>query len=304
MVGDDTQVHVSLRGTFSYDWLPLADTILSYDQVCRVSCEFSPIPPASYILQIKQEGYNDFEHIFHLSANETHQVRYEPKEQVPVESVHMPVRDSQDDRILLEEDIQKQWGKQYRLLGRDLSGRVWIVAEHADTTQIGIYMHNTFIPRQTLSLHFSHIFLDALGGAIIGVRDQRDVMLFSLDMQEILQAPFSGAILGASFQHTWHILSDRGEYDFYDGAWQENERFSSWHDISTRWRIGYISKDDTLRLERSNYRASDGGVLILLDRKTGKIREILRNASIERIFSHDGRAVIFDGTEYFTPKLP
>ncbi len=48
-----------------------------------------------------------------------------------------------------------------------------------------------------------------------------------------------------------------------------NTRFTDWLDISDRVRIGYISADDTKKLQLSNMNLGQS-VLILLDRYTGQ----------------------------------
>lgn len=54
-----------------------------------------------------------------------------------------------------------------------------------------------------------------------------------------------------------------------------NPRFTDYIDITDRYRIGYISKDDTEKLELSNFPTNES-VFIRVDRDTGRSKVIAR----------------------------
>lgn len=68
--GSGVTAEVSLRGTFSHSWLPLADRALSFSQRCESVCTFDTIPPATYSLRIVAEGFAEVTDTIALQSGE------------------------------------------------------------------------------------------------------------------------------------------------------------------------------------------------------------------------------------------
>ncbi len=56
-IAQETPVTITLEGTLEYDYLPLADSVLRFDQTCLMYCETGPIAPALYRVTISGSGY-------------------------------------------------------------------------------------------------------------------------------------------------------------------------------------------------------------------------------------------------------
>lgn len=65
------------------------------------------------------------------------------------------------------------------------------------------------------------------------------------------------------------VTTEHGSYSYSDGVWLENPRFTSFIDLDTTTRLGYIDKTDTDKRLLSNISTKES-LLFLIDRTTGK----------------------------------
>jgi hypothetical protein len=65
--------------------------------------------------------------------------------------------------------------------------------------------------------------------------------------------PFRETILLVSYETTWKVLTTSGAYELRFDTWQKNPRFTDIIDISDRYRIGYISREDEGKLTLQNF---------------------------------------------------
>ena len=114
---------VSLSGNFSNAFLPLADTLLQFDEVCHESCVFPSIPAASYQIILTSTGMTTVRDEFSLKSGEkiTKTYTLEPNVELslPQNLLSLP---TEDDLILLETDLRRDLGDGYGLIGVDFSG--------------------------------------------------------------------------------------------------------------------------------------------------------------------------------------
>lgn len=121
-------------------------------------------------------------------------IEYQPKRKINLETIRLPHIKTVDDITLFEQDIQKEFGQNYEVLGIDLQGRRWVAEKRSDGTMIGMYISNRIAPVKHIALDFETLVLDIFGETIIGVRGDQ-VLLLSLDMDTILETSFSGQIV-------------------------------------------------------------------------------------------------------------
>ena len=124
---------VSLRGTFSNAFLPLADTLLQFDEVCHESCVFPSIPAASYQIILTSTGMTTVRDEFSLKSGEkiTKTYTLEPNVELLLPQ-NLPSLPTEDDLILLETDLRRDLGDGYGLIGVDFSGKKWTLRKTSE----------------------------------------------------------------------------------------------------------------------------------------------------------------------------
>lgn len=91
------------------------------------------------------------------------------------------------------------------------------------------------------------------------------------------------------------VRTETGVLSQVDENWIENPRFTDYIDLNARYRIGYIAKTDTEKLELSNYPKGES-VLIRVDREIGTSSVIARGLSITAFAQLDGVFSYIDDT--------
>ena len=303
--GSGITAQVELRGTFSASFLPLADKMLSYTQTCESVCTFSPIPPALYTVHITSEGMMPTEAVFSLKTNEKQHHQFILNRALALTPITPPSRLSPDEIILLQDTIQEK-NPGVTVIGGDFSGRIWAYRTMGQGVQIGsINSDDSFIPLKNFPSYFSHIELDPYGRSLVAYRDAQHALLMTLDFAEILETMLPQPIKNAYFSQQWHITTIGGGYDFLNGSWQKNPRFTDWYDYDGRWRVGYIDKGDTEKLAISNYTPDAGSQLLMIDRTNGEVYSLAEKMDIANIFSFSGNIVVQDTRGgYYSFDLP
>ena len=98
---------VRLSGTFSYSWLPLADTILNFSKKCDTECRFENIPAANYTLTIESENYLPMNDNFSLQNGENLQKMYRLTRTTDLEKTEVPTPLTRDEKILRNADFSQ-----------------------------------------------------------------------------------------------------------------------------------------------------------------------------------------------------
>ncbi len=96
---------VSLKWTFGYSFLPLADKALSFSKECTSSCLIGPIVPARYQLTITKDGYIETHEELSLRSWEKKEFSYLPKKDfvfTPLSGDNSPLTSWEDERIQKE----------------------------------------------------------------------------------------------------------------------------------------------------------------------------------------------------------
>jgi hypothetical protein len=77
----------------------------------------------------------------------------------------------------------------------------------------------------------------------------------------------------------WKVRTEKSVYE-YTGVWKKNLRFSDYIDIDSRYRIGYISRQEREKLALQNLPLEES-YLILLDRKNARTTILTKGKDIQ-----------------------
>lgn len=67
-IAQESPMTIMFEGTLEYDYLPLADSILRFEQTCLIYCETGPIAPVLYRVTISGSGHETIRETYRLSV--------------------------------------------------------------------------------------------------------------------------------------------------------------------------------------------------------------------------------------------
>ena len=124
-------------------------------------------------------------------------------------------------------------------------------------------------------------------------------------MENTLDATFENPIKYAFFaEGNFYIATEEKTFSSKNNLWKENFRFSHFIDLDDTWRAGFIDSDNLEALKLGNYDENLGSVLLLLNRKNGKIYEVARGLEIMLFFIFDGKIIFQTKSEFYEVKIP
>ena len=267
---------VELEGTLSYTYFPLLDTAFSYRSICTKSCIFSPIPPLRYTVRISSSGSEDLWDDVSLTTGES---RKYPVYLAPACTFTSVASFALSD--IPEWSIGKNQNGDLISLRTDISG--WMSLYNSKKE--GSFFQSAFAIQSAR--------LDASRNYVILRSPNEDQYIVSLDEKRNTIFPLREEIDMISFEEVWKVRTKSDLYEYLWSTWQKNPRFTDYIDISSRYRIGYIDRSDTVKLSLGNLPLWES-LFILLDRTSTDARIIKRWKNIRGFLFYRGAPSILD----------
>ncbi len=279
----DTKFNVELHGTFSYKYLPLADTFLSYNEECITSCTLWPLPPALYKITISSSGNVRQESEWVLASNEEKKVEYRILKDITI----LPIEAS-------SENITQNIPSMYTFLTA-IWERKLVVSQKESWSSLGFLISDVYRPIMELSRDEKDIGIDGSSQFII-LQKSALTHILSTDFVSEVDFPLQyGIPKYVTFQEgIWKVQAPSWLYERdSSGKWEKNMRFSDYIDITPDHRLGYISASDTQLLTLNNL-PSWNGVFVILDRVSWESYIVRDSFDIRWFFYESGIPMFHD----------
>ncbi len=276
-IAQEAPVTITLEGTLEYDYLPLADSALRFGQTCLIYCETGPIAPALYRVTISGSGYETMWETYRLSVWEQKEFHIIPEKKILSEKIaNLSSLD-----ITLPEIIEERITKLGILdtltpIGMDFSGKTYVTRMIDGHREVSVITDDTMYSVFPLWEGEEWVYLDRSRQFFIVPMTERGQYIISWDGLRTEIFPYTDRILSVIYSWEWlKIRTNTNIYIKNEDRWIVNPRFTDYIDITDQYRIGYISKDDTEKLELSNFPTNES-VFIRVDRDTGHSTVIAR----------------------------
>lgn len=172
-----------------------------------------------------------------------------------------------DELKLRNDDISELLGENFRVISRDIRGRLWIAESRGSATHIGFLLENKFIEIANFPFHFDKIDFDFYNNSFI-FWNKNSAFLMTTDGNNIFETTLPEGTFSVFYtENMWHSITNEKTFFYKNNSWQENIRFSHFADLGTTWRAGFIARNDEKKLKISNFSPENGSVLLLLNRK-------------------------------------
>lgn len=282
---------VKLSGTLKYEYLPLADKALVFEEACVTSCTII-LPPVEYSVNLTSSDKESISDTLSLSLGEEKKYSitfadlfsYRPLVENKINSI--------TEKGLIENAISElDW--KYTHIGTGRGWRYLALREKDQDIDIGILTLEKFLPIIPLPIRPIGITLDLSRQYIIMGRDTSDQYIVSLDGQDsrVFDIPEKIQIVDLSWNS--RVLTVDGVYELIAGKWKKNPRFTDYIDLSPTRRLGYIDKNDILKLSLQNL-SPWVSVIQLIERDTGKSTIIKIGLDIQWFVHVDGKVGFLD----------
>jgi hypothetical protein len=273
------QYTVELKWVFHYKYFPIFDKAFFYQSTCTGSCIFSPIPPIEYEISITSTGSESIYDTLTIPTGDTFTYKFHLTPSLLFGEEKTFVIDNSS---LLWTNLigYTQWGK--RVAFKDQGESI-----------VSLYVWEKNNPNFSFSVPFQSLFLDRTKNYLIVESQRSEQYIYSLDGQNKIIFPFSERIEIVSQLPNWKIRTINDIYEYSEGTWKKNPRFTDYIDISSRYRIGYIDKKDQKKLSLQNL-PLDESLFFLVDRTSTSSKIIKRWKDIQGFFFYEWRPVILE----------
>lgn len=284
-----------LRWTFWVDGLPLADTMLSYQQDCIDVCIFSPILPARYTLTLTASWKTSLSDSISINTGDQIVRSYTLSDELIFTPVWSISKDDTVGRALIDNALSQKWWE-FTLIGTDIKNRVWVMKKWESTTDIGILTPEWFSSSRNISAPIISQTIDTSQSVLmLGLAGDKSLYISVVNPKNEIELPTTlhMNIVSVIPGDSWRILTSSGTFELKWDRLVQDIRFTNSIDISPQIRIGYIDKRDTTKLSLGNFPLTDS-LLIRLDRVTGQSIVLRRGIDIRTLFYYDGVPAYID----------
>lgn len=258
-ISGEQSVRVILSGTFSSRWLPLADKMLSYQKDCSSVCNFDPIIPAVYSIQVIPVWRPDIAQTDTVDLASWQKVvreyRFAPQVEFVPRSYSWDIIQAKEQviRLRLQEDESME------LLGMSIDGKIY-VRTRASLWQV---VDGKYRPLMQLSPDILSVMLDKTGEFFVLTYKTQVTRVIKRDLSIQKDVPIVWVIAVAMlWDGDLKVLTDDGVFFVQWEKLRENVRFTDFIDISRAYRIGYIDRWDTKKLSLSNLSLESTWILL------------------------------------------
>lgn len=278
-----TEYSIILKGTFWYQFFPMVDAVLYFTKDCRDVCEIWPIPSVSYDVTITATWWVDVTNQVFLKSGDNI-MYYTPLTKLQWEkwdkNILPQTEDStyrylknlgQDEYLVINTWVPRSiW-----YLKNDVYQELWILEDDIALEDI----------RLDSSLKFL-LFPETLWTTILSIDFQNEIF-FPSDY---------GSPIAVDYAYkTWKIRTENAVFEWNDGEFLKNVRFSDFVDVSATLRIWCILARDTDKITLSNL--SEGkNYYIILNRETGESRTQEAPSDLESLFLIDWQPYYMDSS--------
>jgi hypothetical protein len=145
---------------------------------------------------------------------------------------------------------------------------------------LGIMGTNGFIPLKSFSSSPQNIRLDETGEYFLVSYSSGETTILKRDLStEFIIHSRTPIRSITGFPNEWKIRMMDTVFEYDGEKLRENQRFTDYIDLDSRYRLGYIAPQDTEKLQLSNLPIGNW-VLVLLDRTHGTSQIIARSVLI------------------------
>lgn len=289
----DIPYTVSLKGVLDSNFFPLINRLVSYEKECSSNCVIESIIPIEYELSIKSPWKLDFEDSLILWKNESRKLLYTPIGDVQILAYTWVFNDSENESRKLIDHAQSNtpWFS-YKYIWVGLDGQVFAERNSLGRRELWIITLSSFQPIWKIPDEVWVIWLD-LTHSFFVTQIGFKTFVFSPDLKIKKEFPNMN-IYGYSWRGDEKILTDSWVFLVKDVSFEQNARFTDWIDWGSRYRIWYIDKIDTHKLELSDYPLWQS-ILLLFDRDTNTTRILRTWIHIKFLFYIGDTPAFVDG---------
>lgn len=255
-------------------------------------------------MTIRADNYAEINENFSLKNGEIIEKRYNLVSTTDLVSTSLPSPISAEELTLRNDDVKKNLGPNYTVIGRDSRSRLWLSENTNSETSIGVLVENNFVSVANFPFQFREIIFDFYNNSFILKSNGMD-FLMTMDGVHIFENSLPQDIAGAFFDGSnWNIVTSEKTLTYKNNSWQENIRFTHFMDLDGVWRAGFISENDSNKLSLSNFSKEKWSVLLLLNRENGKIYEIARGLKLEKFINFQNALYVKTVDNLFQLKIP
>lgn len=272
----DESFTISLEWTLKYEYFPLLDQAFQYKSTCIGSCIFSPIPPLEYNLRITTTGREDITDVIKLGTWEN------KKYQVILPEVLVTEKIWSLPHAL--PDVKEEW---YTPIWVSSRGNIVAYDSTNDTREVWIIKSWKFIGLFRSQSPLDSAYMDSTKSFLIVPDSSGKQSLYPLLWTEPgIVFPHPEKIRFVSMiENIWKVQAWDTLYEYVNANWKINPRFTDYIDLSSKYRLGFISKNQSKKLSLQNL-DRDHSVLVLLDRSSNKLT-ILKRWEIQGFLMYD-----------------
>lgn len=275
---------VSLVGKLEYDSFPLLDEVFRYKSTCKSSCIFSPIPPLTYEMRISTEWREDIVDTIPLSTGEQKKYNVVLSQVLSLTKIgFMPF-------ALSNQEIE--W---YIPVGVSPSGKVIAIEDKRDGGEVWVINNGRFVSLFRSQKSLIDAYIDSTRAFLIVPDASSKQALYPLDQSVAwVVFPNNERIMVVSNKgNEWKVQTEKNLYEYINGVWKSNARFTDLIDLSSRYRLAYISKRQSEKLQLQNF-PKNASLIVLLDREENTTTIMKNGLEIAGFFYQDQEPVMLD----------
>lgn len=294
--GSGIAFSVQLSGSFWVDWLPLMDKALFYTKDCIDTCVISPVLPARYMLGLTSTGKANISDTIIVNSGEKIYRSFLFQNDVSFVSIWNINRDDELWLSLIDNAKNKNiWD--FSLIGTDIQNRVWVMRQWEKTTQIGILNSERFNFIRNINASISDAKLDESRSILIFDFASSKTLLLPITLIWEREIPTIWNIRTVTiwYNNQWKIRTSTGSFNIQWERLMEDIRFTDAIDIDPQVRIGYIDKNDAVKLSIGNFPPATS-VLIRLNRATGESVVLRKWFDIHALFFYKNEPAYLDNS--------
>jgi hypothetical protein len=283
---------VSLVGKLEYKSFPLLDEVFRYKSTCQSSCIFSPIPPLTYELRISTNGREDIVDTVPLTTGE------QKKYQVVLSQVLSLTKIWAFSFAVPTQNIE--W---YIPVGISPSGKVIAVDDKRDGGEVWVINNGRFVMLFRSQKNLVNAYIESTRSFLIvpDVSSKQSIYALDQSVPGIVFPNSEKILLVTSRNGEWKVQTEKNLYEYRNGVWKTNQRFTDFIDITSRYRVAYISKLQSEKLSLQNF-PTKSSLIVLLDREENTTTIMKSGFEIVGFFYQDWEPAILD-TEWLIHRV-
>lgn len=257
---------VEMEGALNYTYFPLLDSVFSYERDCQWVCTISGIPPLRYDIIFTASGMVPIRDSVTLVLGRETEYALDFVPALTFVSKWSP----------LTETPLVEWSG---IIGTASNGKIYSIAPFW-SNETGVFVNNASNPLFTLARIATRAGFDRSQRYLYYQSWEGIIYLSTLDGRDTIDFPsLSPPTIIEKTWDEWKVRTQDGVYTSLGNGWKKNPRFTDYIDISPRYRIGYIDRNDSAKLELQNL-ALQGSVFVLIDRDDPASHLLLRGKDI------------------------